>query len=146
MNKTLIKNSIKVCKLLEHFYNLDKVHVYVDKEIDLFAYQLFVTYNEFRGRQKMFCIDAEHYIKYKNKYSDLANFNIALVCEEFVENDIVIDKSEIFSKHLIKIILKINFKNDDKRLETFNEWKFIRDNIFQRRFNNYKKRINVIYK
>ena len=76
----------------------------------------------------------------------MANFNIALVCEEFVENDIVIDKSEIFSKHLIKIILKINFKNDDKRLETFNEWKFIRDNIFQRRFNNYKKRINVIYK
>ena len=142
MNNILIKNSIKVCKLLEYFYTLDKVHVYIEKDIASFAYNLFALYNEFRGKQKMFCIDAQHYVKYKRKYSDLAKYNICLVCEQARKNDIVIDKSEIFSKHLVKVVLRLNYfsdMNDEIRSNTLNEWQFVRENIFQRRFDNYKK-------
>lgn len=144
MNNVLIKNSIKVCKLLEHFYELDKVHVYIerDKDIASFAYNLFAMYNEFRGKQKMFCIDAQHYVTYKKRYSDKAKYNICLMCEQAEKNDIVIDKSEIFSKHLIKIILKLNHfsdMDDETRGNTLDEWHFVRENIFQRRFDNYKR-------
>ena len=64
------------------------------------------------------------------------------MCEQAEKNDIVIDKSEIFSKHLIKIILKLNYfsdMDDETRGNTLNEWRFVRKNIFQRRFDNYKK-------
>jgi len=90
----------------------------------------------------MFCIDVQHYVKYKRKYSDLAKYNICLVCEQARKNDIVIDKSEIFSKHLINVILKVkhsrNVEEEDLSI-TIEDWRFIRNNILQRRFDNYKK-------
>lgn len=142
MNNVLIKNSIKVCKLLEHFYELDKVHVYIENDIASFASHIYYLYQKFRGNEKTYCIDVKHYVNYKRKYSNFAKYNICLSCEQSDRNDIVIDKSEIFSKHLIKIILKLNHFSDmdDKTREnTLNDWYFVEDNIFQRRFDNYKK-------
>ena len=142
MNKELIKGAIKLSKLLEHFSELDKVHVYIGKDVSSCAYNLYALYNNFRGKEKMFCIDAQHYVKYKRKYSDLASYNICFTCESSSKNEIIIDKSEIFSKHLINVILRIkhihNVEEEDLST-TLNDWRFVRENIFQRRFNLYKK-------
>jgi len=142
MNSELIKSATRLSKLLEYFSELDKVHVYVEKDISLFIYNIYVTYNEFRGKEKMYCIDTKHYISYKKRYSDKASYNICFTAERALKNDIIIDKSEIFSKHLVKVIFKINQHsnmNKDKLSETIDDWSFVENNILRRRFDNYKK-------
>lgn len=142
MDKEFVKNATKLSKLLEYFSELDKVHVYVEKDISLFIYNIYVTYNEFRGKEKMYCIDTKHYIEYKRRYSDKANYNICLTAEQALKNDIVIDKSEIFSKHLVKVVFKINQYSNmdkDKLSETIEDWFFVENNILRRRFDNYKR-------
>ena len=142
MNERLIKEATTLSKLLEHFSGLDKVHLYIKDDVGLLAYRTSVLYNKFRGKEKMYCIDAQHYIKYKKKYSDMANYNICFVCELALENKIVIDKSKIFSKHLINVIFKVNNSKNMSEKELFEntkEWYFIEDNILKRRFENYKR-------